>query len=86
MQVAEHLVALDERRHGLAEVLAVDPAVDQAAWSQHGSLLAAVDQLRVEVGAAIREVEQPAQPDQPLARQVRRWFDSMEAATGRLVD
>ena len=84
--VAEHLLALDERRHRLAEVLAVDPGVDQAAWSQHGALLAAVDQLRVEVSAAIQEVERPPEPEQPLARQVRRWVDSMEAATARLVD
>ena len=83
-RVAEHLVALDGRRQRLAEVLAVDPGVDQAAWAQHGALLAACDQLRVEVAAAIREVEQPVAPEQPLVRQVRRWVGSMEAATARL--
>ena len=57
--VEEHLTALDERRTRLARVLAVDPLVDEAAWSQHGSLLAAVDRLRVEIAAAAREVEPP---------------------------
>ena len=61
-------------------------SVDEAAWSQHGSLLAAVDRLRVEIAAAAREVEPPAQPEAPLAKQVRRWVDSMEAATSRLAD
>jgi hypothetical protein len=84
--VEEHLTALDERRTRLARVLAVDPLVDEAAWSQHGSLLAAVDRLRVEIAAAAREVEPPEQPEAPLAKQVRRWVDSMEAATSRLSD
>ena len=84
--VEEHLTALDERRTRLARVLAVDPLVDEAAWSQHGSLLAAVDRLRVEIAAAAREVEPPEQPEAPLAKQVRRWVDSMEAATSRLAD
>ena len=85
-QVDEHLAALDERRTRLAGLLAVDPEVDEAAWSQHGSLLAAVDQMRVEIAAAAREIEPPAQPEAPLARQMRRWVDSMEAATANLVD
>ena len=84
--VEEHLTALDERRTLLARVLAVDPLVDEAAWSQHGSLLAAVDRLRVEIAAAAREVEPTEQPEAPLAKQVRRWVDSMEAATSRLAD
>ena len=67
-------------------MLAVDPLVDEAAWSQHGSLLAAVDRLRVEIAAAAREVDPPEQPEAPLAKQVRRWVDSMEAATSRLAD
>lgn len=84
--VEEHLTALDERRTRLAGVLAVDPLVDEAAWSQHGSLLAAVDRLRVEIAAAAREVETPVQPEPSIARQVRRWVDSMESATSRLAD
>ena len=85
-QVDEHLATLDERRTRLAGLLAVDPDVDEAAWSQHGSLLAAVDQMRVEIAAAAREIEPPTQPEAPLARQMRRWVDSMEAATANLVD
>lgn len=85
-QVEEHLVALDERRTHLARLLAVDPTVDEAAWSQHGSLLAAADRLRVEIAAAAREVEPPTQPEPTLATQVRRWVDSMDAATARLAD
>lgn len=86
LRVEGHLVTLDERRTRLAGLLATDPVVDEAAWSQHGSLLAAVDRLRVEIAAAAREVVPPAQPEAPLARQVRRWVDSMEAATARLAD
>ena len=67
LQVEAHLDALDERRTRLAGLLAVDPDVDEAAWSQHGSLLAAVDQMRVEIAAAAREVEPPpAEPDVPI--------------------
>jgi hypothetical protein len=86
LRVEGHLATLDERRSRLAGVLAVDPVVDEAAWSQHGSLLAAVDRLRVEIAAAAREVEPPAQPEPAIARQVRRWVDSVEAATSRLAD
>jgi hypothetical protein len=82
--VETHLAALDVHRARLADLLAVDPAVDQAAWSQHGSLLAAVDRLRVEVAAAAREAEVPERPEPGIAKQVRRWVDSMDSATGRM--
>lgn len=85
-RVDEHLAALDERRVHLAGLLAVDPVVDEAAWSQHGSLLAAVDRLRVEIAAAAREVESPQQAETLVARQMRRLADSAEAATARLAD
>jgi len=85
-RVEEHLVALDERRTRLAGLLAVDPLVDEAAWSQHGSLLTSVDRLRVEIAAAAREVEPPTPPEQPLTRQVRRWVNSIDAATARPAD
>ncbi len=84
--VEERLAALDGRRTRLAGVLAVDPGVDEAAWTQHGSLLAAADRLRVEIAAASREIEPPVQPEPSLAKQVRRWVDSMDAATTRLAD
>jgi hypothetical protein len=80
--VQTHLAALDVHRAQLADLLAVDPAADPAAWTQHGSLLAAVDRLRVEVAAAAREAKEPARPEPALARQVRRWVDSVEAAAG----
>ena len=51
-----------------------------------GQVLAAVDRLRVEIAAAAREVEPPTQPEPSIARQVRRWVDSMDAATARLPD
>jgi hypothetical protein len=86
LTVEEHLVTLEERRTRLSAVLAVDPMVDEAAWSQHGSLLAAADRLRVEIAAAAREVVAPEPGEAPFARQVRRWVDSMEAATARLAD
>jgi hypothetical protein len=85
-RVEERLIALDEHRTQLARLLAVDPLVDEAAWSQHGSLLAGVDRLRVEVAAAAREREVPVRPETPVARQVRRWVDSMESATARMAD
>jgi hypothetical protein len=84
--VDDHLAALDERRTRLAGLLAVDPVVDEAAWSQHGSLIAAVDRLRVEIAAAAREVDPPTHPEPPIARQVRRWVDSLDAATARPAD
>ena len=86
LRVEEHLAALDERRTRLAGLLTVDPAVDEAAWSQHGSLLAAVDNLRVEIAAAAREVDQPERPETAVARQMRRLADSVEAATARRAD
>jgi uncharacterized membrane protein YccC len=43
---------LTERRDRLAELLLVDPHEDAGAWEQNGALLAAVDRLRVEIGAA----------------------------------
>ena len=56
-RVERRMVVLDERRTRLAGLLAVDPSADEAAWSQHGSLLAAVDRLRVEIAAAARDLE-----------------------------
>jgi hypothetical protein len=86
-RVEAHLVELDEHRNRLRGLLAVDPLVDEAAWSQHGSLLAAVDRLRVEVAAAAARLPEPTSPPEPpIARQVRRWVGSMEAATARLAD
>ena len=78
--VAKRLEELRERRDRLAELLLVDPAVDVAAWEQHGALLAAADRLRVEVEAAVRPAEGPWRPEPVHARHlaaVRRVLDTM---------
>ncbi|MDT7684677.1 MAG: hypothetical protein QOG57_4987 [Pseudonocardiales bacterium] len=71
---------LHERRDRLSSLLLVDPAVDAAAWEQHGALLAAVDRLRVEVEAAVRPVEGQWRPEPVTARHlaaVRRVLDTL---------
>lgn len=78
--VEKQLAELHARRDRLAELLLVDPAVDPAAWEQHGALLAAVDRLRVEVEAAVRPVEGPWRPEPVHARHlaaVRRVLDTL---------
>ena len=80
------LADLDEQQQSLHSLLAVRPEQDQAAWKQHGALLSSIDRLSVEIATAASEIDPPAQPEAPLARQVRRWVDSMEAATARLAD
>jgi hypothetical protein len=52
--VEARLAELLHRRDRLSRLLLVDPRADQAAWQQHGALLAAVDRLRVELEAAVR--------------------------------
>jgi hypothetical protein len=52
--VEERLTELVHHRDRLNRLLLVDPRADQAAWQQHGALLAAVDRLRVELEAAVR--------------------------------
>jgi hypothetical protein len=95
--VAKQLEELRERRDRLAELLLVDPAVDAAAWEQHGALLAAVDRLRVEVEAAVRPAEGPWRPEPVHARHlaaVRRVLETMsrrerfalDASEAELVD
>lgn len=53
------LARLRERRDQLSTLLHVDPVHDEAAWQQHGALLAAVDRLRVELEAAVAPAAQP---------------------------
>lgn len=65
------LVELAGRRDRLAELLLVDPHVDQGAWQQHGALLAAVDRLRVEVQAAVRPPDVAWRPLRMADRQRR---------------
>jgi len=56
-------------RDRLSALLAVDPQVDQGAWKQHGSLLASIDRLAVEIEAAAREPDTEWQPEPMMARQ-----------------
>jgi hypothetical protein len=58
-RVGERLAELARRRDLLAQQLLVDPRQDAAAWAQHGSLLDAVDRLRVEIATAARPVDVP---------------------------
>jgi hypothetical protein len=53
-EVTARLEAVLAQRDRLAGLLAVSPTHDQGAWQQHGSLLAALDRLRVELEAAVR--------------------------------
>jgi uncharacterized membrane protein YgaE (UPF0421/DUF939 family) len=73
--VARVVRRLEGRRKALAERLVVDPVADPAAWAQHGSLLDAVDRLRVEVESALTPPDAPWRPD-PLVelhdRTIRR--------------
>jgi aromatic acid exporter family member 1 len=78
--VEAQLEELRTRRDRLASLLLVDPAVDAAAWEQHGALLAAVERLRVEVEAAVRPVEGQWRPEPVAARHlaaVRRVLDTL---------
>ena len=61
-RIQEHLVELQRRRDRLAQLLLIDPHTDAAAWQQHGSLMAAVDRLRVELEAAVRPASEPWHP------------------------
>ncbi len=73
---------LHDRRDRLAAMLMVDPRADQAAWQQHGALLAAVDRFRVEVEAAVRPPNRSWRPTPVTDRQrqaVRRMFDARAA-------
>jgi hypothetical protein len=81
-RVEAHLADLEDRRNRLSALLEVDPQVDQGAWTQHGSLLAAIDRLAVEVEAAAREPDVEWRPEPIAARQrqaVRRIVDSAAA-------
>lgn len=66
--VVTELEELHRRRDRLANLLIVDPAIDQGAWQQHGALLAAVDRLRIEVEAAVHPSGQDWRPPPVIAR------------------
>ena len=78
-EVETRLGELQRRRDLLANLLLVDPQVDQGAWQQHGALLAAVDRMRIEVEAAVRQPGAPWRPVPVTDRQrraVRRMWES----------
>ena len=60
--VEAHLAELDDQRHRINTLLTVDAQTDQAAWKQHGALLASIDRLRVEIAAAARQPERASPP------------------------
>ncbi|MBB4905394.1 FUSC family protein [Actinophytocola algeriensis] len=71
------LADLERKRNRLSTLLMVDPHADEAAWQQHGALMAAVDRLRVEVEAAARQPEETWRPPPLTDRQrqaVRRMM------------
>jgi hypothetical protein len=79
--VETQLTELHRRRDRLSQLLVVDPYADQAAWQQHGALLAAVDRLRVEVEAAVRPPGASWRPPLVAERQRQAIRRVMDAAT-----
>ena len=86
--LGERLSALQADRDRLSGLLMVDPAADEAAWQQHGALLAGLDRLRVEIASAAAPSEQEWRPA-PVAerqrqalRRVIRPGRSSESPTG----
>jgi hypothetical protein len=78
-EVEAGLSELLRRRDRLGGVLVSEQHADQAAWQQHGALLAAVDRLRVEVEAAVRPPSEAWRPPRITDRQrqaVRRVIDA----------
>jgi hypothetical protein len=78
-EVETHVRELRRRRDRLRRLLLVDPHTDEGAWQQHGSLLAAVDRLRVEVESAVRPATGAWRPPLMSERQrqvVRRVRDA----------
>lgn len=60
--IDERLEVLRAQRDRLSALLVVDPGHDEAAWQQHGALLASVDRLRVEIGAVTAPAVAPWRP------------------------
>ena len=70
-QLLEGLERLRQSRDRLSRLLLVDPVHDEAAWQQHGALLADVDRLRVELAAAVALPSQ-SWPSRPVPPRLRR--------------
>ena len=73
-ELDERREALRQHRDRLSALLLVDPLHDEAAWQQHGALLASIDRLRVEIDAVAAPTDQPWRPPPVplLPRGVRR--------------
>jgi Aromatic acid exporter family member 1 len=86
-EVENHLAELRRRQDRLIELLVVDPRTDPAAWQQYGALLSALDQLRVEVEAAVRPPEAAWRPPSlgQRPRQVMRRAINASAPSMRRV-
>lgn len=84
VEVDTQLAELIRRRDRLGELLVVDPRTDQGAWQQHGALLAAVDRMRVEVEAAIREPDGEWRPTPVIDRQRQAMRRVVDARVDRL--
>ena len=82
-EVESQLGELARRRDRLAELLLVDPHRDQGAWLQHGTLLEAVDRLRVEIDAAVRPPDALWQPPRVTERQRQAVRQILGARLGR---
>ena len=74
--VGTELSEFQRHRDHLAALLTVDPSQDQAAWQQHGALLAALDRLRIEIEAAVQPTSHPWRPP-PITGRQREALRSM---------
>ena len=63
------LAALLSKRDVLSSLMLIDPLADEAAWQQHGALLAGVDRLRTEIESTSAPAVQPRRPLPVAARQ-----------------
>ncbi len=81
--LGERLGTLRDKRDRLSALLVVDPLHDEAAWQQHGALLAGVDRLRVEIEAAVAPTVTPWRPPPVLARQHRPRLGLVARRKGR---
>jgi Aromatic acid exporter family member 1 len=82
-EVEALLSELHRRRDRLSGLLLVDPHTDEGAWQQHGALLAAVDRMRVEVEAAVRQPDHEWRPQRISVRQRQAVRRMIEARPGR---
>ncbi len=78
-EVDQRLSELHRLRDRLAELLHEESSADRAVWQQHGSLLADLDRMRIEVGAAVRPPEQ-AWRAPPVIESHRRALRQIVAA------